>query len=174
MRRIKIHMSHPTTKTQLVQKAEEEFSNLLKEIETVSNEKCNKTQICGVWTIKDIIAHLYEWHNMLLGWYKLGMEGKKPQMPAPGYSWKDTPKLNQHIYEKYKNSDLQSMISALKSTHNEVLHLAKKHTDTELFTKKKYAWTASTSMSVYFNANTASHYRWAKDIIKKSRKGPTT
>ena len=41
--------------------------------------------------IRDVLAHLHHWHLLMLEWYRLGMTGEKPAMPATGYSWKMTP-----------------------------------------------------------------------------------
>ena len=40
---------------------------------------------------------------MFLGWYEDGLRGIAPQMPAPGYKWRETPKLNRAIWEKHRS-----------------------------------------------------------------------
>jgi hypothetical protein len=45
--------------------------------------------------------------------------------------------------------------------------MIEKHTDEELFEKKKYPWTGSTSLGAYFISATCSHYLWAYDLIRK-------
>ena len=42
--------------------------------------------------------------------------------------------------------------------------------DEELFTKKKYHWTGSTSLGSYLVSATSSHYDWALKLIRKSIK----
>ncbi|MBK7638470.1 MAG: ClbS/DfsB family four-helix bundle protein [Saprospiraceae bacterium] len=32
--------------------------------------------------IKDVLAHLHQWHVMMIGWYDCGMKGEKPDIPA--------------------------------------------------------------------------------------------
>eukprot|EP01030_Chromulinospumella_sphaerica_P020127 gene20127-20032_t len=39
---------------------------------------------------------------MFLQWYEDGMKGLKPEMPAKGYTWKETPALNREINSRYK------------------------------------------------------------------------
>lgn len=46
---------------------------------------------------RDIIMHLYEWHTMLERWYREGMDGDVPFMPAPGYKWRTIELLNMKI-----------------------------------------------------------------------------
>jgi hypothetical protein len=48
--------------------------------------------------------------------------------------------------------------------------IIEKHTDEELFTKKKYAWTGTTSLGSYLISATSSHYDWGLKTIKLLRK----
>lgn len=48
--------------------------------------------------------------------------------------------------------------------------LVRKHTDEELFTKKKQGWTGTTSLGAYLISATSSHYDWALKTIKPIKK----
>jgi hypothetical protein len=48
--------------------------------------------------------------------------------------------------------------------------LIEKHTDDELFTKKKYPWTGTTSLGAFLISATSSHYDWGLKTIKPLRK----
>jgi hypothetical protein len=50
------------------------------------------------------------------------------------------------------------------------MKIIQKHSDKELFTKKLYIWTGSTSMGSYFVSATSSHYDWLVKKLKKLRK----
>ena len=39
-------------------------------------------------------------------WYKAGMSGKKPAIPAEDVTWQTLPVLNHRIYKKYKGTEL--------------------------------------------------------------------
>lgn len=120
--------------------------------------------------IRDVLTHLHHWHILLLGWYKVGMKGGKPDMPAKGYTWKTLPDLNQIIWEDYQDTDVQKAKVLLKGSYKKVQALIDKHSEKELFEKKKYKWTGSTSLAAYLISNTSSHYDWAIKRIKKSMK----
>jgi hypothetical protein len=55
-------------------------------------------------------------------------------------------------------------------SHGEVMALIEAHTDAELFTRKRYAWTGSTSLGAYLVSCTSSHYDWALKLIRKGLK----
>ena len=88
-------------------------------------------------------------------------------MPAPGYTWKMTPELNQRIYETYRDVPYSEILARLKKSHDHMMEIIGSHTDDELFTKKRYPWTGSTSMGAYFVSSTSSHYDWANKHINK-------
>ncbi len=117
--------------------------------------------------IRDVLAHLYHWHTMFLEWYTTGMKGGQPEMPAKGYTWKMIPALNQRIREQYSRTRLKDIRLRLQTSHEQILKLIDKHTNDELFEKKKYAWTGSTSLGQYLVSATSSHYDWALKLIKK-------
>lgn len=120
--------------------------------------------------IRDVLAHLHHWHLMMLEWYQTGMKGNKPDIPAKGYTWKTTPELNKKIWEEYRNTGLAEISKKLEKSHKELMKVIEKHTDEELFEKKKYKWTGTTSMGAYFVSATSSHYDWALKLMKKGLK----
>jgi len=160
-------MARPKTKGELMQSSQDNFSKLMALVRSVPDESISKGGVCDEWSIKDILAHLHAWHMLCLVWYQEGMTGTKPPMPAPGYSWKQTPELNQEIYKEYQDEEYLNILSALEESHLEISEVIIKHSQEELFTKKLYAWTSSTSMGSYFISATSSHYDWATGLIKK-------
>ncbi len=58
------------------------------------------------WTIRDLLAHLTEWEQMFLTWYRTGCEGASPVLPAPGFKWNETPRLNRAIWRKHRHKSV--------------------------------------------------------------------
>jgi len=58
----------------------------------------------------------------------------------------------------------------LKSSFAKVQKVIKSHSDEELFEKKRYKWTGSTSMGSYLISATSSHYDWAMKLLQKYKK----
>lgn len=107
---------------------------------------------------------------MMLEWYKVGMKGEKPDIPARGYTWKTTPELNRWIWNKYKNTTLEKAKLNFKLSYQEIQGIIESHSDEELFEKKRYKWTGTTSLGAYLISATSSHYDWALKIIRKANK----
>ncbi|GBU24404.1 hypothetical protein R83H12_01034 [Fibrobacteria bacterium R8-3-H12] len=168
-------MPRPTNKKGLLEQAELNFNKLLEFIdglpEKIKNETYKNNELNDRdKTISDVICHLHEWHLMMENWYKVGMSGKKPSIPAEGYTFQTLPKLNHKIWEKYKGTELKKAIAMFKKSHKDVMALIEKHNDDELFTKKKYQWTGTTSLCAYFISATSSHYDWGLKTVKPLKK----
>jgi hypothetical protein len=168
-------MPRPTNKKDLLELSEINFNKLLKFIDELPDEIKNKTYTHNELndrdkTISDVICHLHEWHLMMKNWYKIGMSGKKPAIPAEDVTWQKLPVLNHRIYEKYKGTELKKAITMFKKSYKDVIALIEKHTDDELFTKKKYGWTGTTSLGAYFIGTASSHYDWGLKTIKPLKK----
>lgn len=162
-------MAVPKTKSELFEQSHNNYQKLNGFIDSFPDEQQTAEFLPGTLNrnIRDVLAHLYHWHLMLLDWYSTGMTSRKPEMPAKGYSWKDTKRLNQDIWEMYKTQPLEEIRASLDITHLELQAIIERHTEIELFEKKRYAWTGSSSLATYIRSNTLSHYNWAYKLIRK-------
>ena len=122
----------------------------------------------GGWSVKDVLAHLVEWQQMNLDWYAAGLRGEKPAIPAPGYTLRDLPRLNQMIYRKHHRRSLKAVMRDYHTYHEGVVDLIKTLSDTDLTTLNRYSWTGpSWTLSDYLRASTAAHYLWARTRIRR-------
>lgn len=163
-------MARPTNKSELLIAAQEQFTKLWKLLDLMTEEEQNATFIFEDRdrNLRDVLTHLYEWHQMMASWHKIGtLEGGIPHVPGEGYTWKTLPDLNRTIWEKYQNTTLSDAKENLKESHSMIIKLIEAHTNEELFSKSIYKWTKTTTLGAYFVSNTSSHYDWAIKKIKK-------
>ena len=165
-------MARPKNKKELLTNSKENFDKLIELISSYSPEEREKnfTPDKLYQNIRDIVAHLHHWNELMLTWYKEGMKGNKPPMPAEGYTWKTLPEYNKLMHTKYLGITTKEAIGLFKKSFRKVYKLIENHTNEELFTKKKYDWTGSTSLGAYLVSCACSHYEWAIKRIKKSMK----
>ena len=122
----------------------------------------------GGWSVKDILAHLVEWQQMNLDWYAAGLRGEKPAMPAPGFTLRELPRLNEMICRKHHRRSLQAVLRDYRSHHERVVELIKSLPDSDLVTLGRFPWTGpSWTLSDYLRASTAAHYLWARTRIRR-------
>lgn len=162
-------MPTPKNKKELIEFSSKNYELLMEKIKELPKEELIKPRQKGK-SIKDHLAHLYAWQLMMETWYKNGMKNIKIEMPAPGYTWKEIPKLNKKIDQEYKKTPLKEILKNLNKSHKKMLTIMNKHSNKELFTKKLYPWTGSSSLAIYLRGATSSHYNWAIKRIKKDLK----
>ena len=118
------------------------------------------------WSVKDILSHLVDWEQRLIGWYKEGKQGEVPKTPAPGMSWRDLPKLNQQGYERHKDETLEAVLAQYQTSYQQILALVEGLTEEEIFTVGVYEWAGNSPLLSWIAANTSSHYKWARRNIR--------
>ncbi|MEO9483628.1 MAG: ClbS/DfsB family four-helix bundle protein [Ekhidna sp.] len=165
-------MPRPKTKEELLILGKANYERLLALVDSLTSEQQSADFPPGTLNrnIRDVLTHIHHWHLMLLDWYKVGMAGAKPEMPAKGYTWKTMPDLNKKIWEDYQKVSLAEGRKLLNESFMKVQKLIQHHTDEELFEKKRYSWTGSTSLGAYLISATSSHYDWGLKLIKKATK----
>lgn len=163
-------MPRPTTKAELLDQARARYDALNKELADLSDDDLVVPGIIGDWSIKDVLAHLLAWQQMALSWYRTGKAGGTPVTPSEKYTWREIPALNQDIYETHRDRPLSTIQSEFAASHQETLDLIETMTEDELFAKKVYAWTKSTTLGSYLTSATGSHYDWARKEIRKGLK----
>ena len=88
-------MAKPQTKQELILLAQQQYQKMWAFIDAMSDEQQNAVFQFGDhigkeahWTrdqnIRDILIHLYEWHELLLNWVSANQKGQKqPFLPEP-------------------------------------------------------------------------------------------
>ncbi len=71
--------------------------------------------------------------------------------------------------ERAKTS-YEKAVTMLKKSHDEAMKLIESFSNKELFTKKYFNWTGTTSVGSYCVSSTSSHYDWAIQKLKKHKR----
>jgi hypothetical protein len=170
-------MPRPTTKPDLIKAAGEQFEKMWKLIDSMTDEAQNATFAFkdtpkkeAHWArdnnLRDVLVHLYEWHQLLLNWVKANQSGKeKPFLPAP-YNWKTYGDMNVEFWKKHQNTPYDTSKKMLRKSHSQVMTLIETFSNGELFAKGSFPWTGGSTLGSYCVSVTASHYDWAMKKIK--------
>ena len=175
-------MVRPQTKENLMIAAKENFEKLNtliskmsdKELTTPFDFSKDEKKKEAHWkrdkNLRDVLIHLYEWHQLILNWVESNQKGEeKPFIPQP-YNWRTYGDMNVEFWKKHQNTSLEDATKALQKSHKEVLKLAENFTNEELFSKKVYKWVGGSTLGSYFVSATSSHYDWAIKKLKAHQK----
>ncbi len=165
-------MARATTKEQLKHTSEENFTKLFALINSMTKEEQEKSFSFEDRdrNIRDVLVHLYEWHQLLLNWINSNQTGNKTNFLPEPYNWKTYPQMNVGFWEKHQKTSLEKSVTILKKSHSDVMKIIDTFSNEELFTNKYFSWTGTTSLGSYCVSATTSHYDWAMKKIKKHKK----
>jgi len=174
-------MPRPTTKIELITAANEQWDKMWGLIDSLpggaesiafdfgDDPKLKEAHWKRDKNLRDVLVHLYEWHQLMLDWTAANMGGEaKHFLPEP-YTWKTYGDMNAEFWKKHQATAYDEAKTMLCDSHDKIMALFESLTDKELFEKKHFSWTGTTTLGSYCISVTASHYDWAIKKIKKGR-----
>lgn len=161
-------MPRATNKKQLLDDANTTLAKLNTYLDTLTPEEWEMDGVVGEWAVKDVIAHLAEWHQMVLLWYNTGLNEKTPAVPAEGFTWRTIPDLNHQIYLKHHHRTAEDIRTWFTNSDKEAVAAVEALEDETLFTRGLYPWMNKNALGAYFVSCLSSHYTWA---LKEIRSG---
>lgn len=157
-----------SSKQALLGDIRKEHDALWARVQDIPRTRWRKPGVWGdEWTIVDLLAHLAEWQFMFLRWHDTGLSGAKPDMPAPGYKWNETPRLNRAIWQKHKARSAAAVVADFNEGYERILTVVNSLSDDQLLKPGSFAWTGAYPLTTYLGPNTASHYRFASKALKR-------
>lgn len=162
-------MPRPQTKAELLEAGEASFGALLALVDSLPEERRD-----AVFdfedrdrNVRDVLVHLHEWHLMLLAWAHANLAGGSVAFLPPGYTWTSYAGLNVALRDKHSHTTLDEAIALVTESRARARALIEARTDEELFEKRHFPWTGTTSLGAYCISGTSSHDEWAKKKIRK-------
>jgi hypothetical protein len=165
-------MPRPHTKPLLLSESQKEHDALEEFLATLTPDQMIQEGIVGEWSAKDVLAHLWEWEQMVLTWLATSQQGETPHVPAEGYKWNQLPTLNEEIYQKHHQRTLDEVLSMYQKSYQQVMETIEGLPEETLFTSGLYPWMNKNTLAAYFTSCTSSHYRWARKEIRKGYRAP--
>lgn len=171
-------MPRAQTKQDLILTANDKMKKLLALIESIPTEKQNldftfdadKMGKEAHWkrdkNLRDVLVHLYEWHQLLLIWVRNNQIGKSQPFLPPPYNWRTYGDMNVELWNKHQDTSYKKSLEIVKTSHEEVIKLVEGFSNDELFNKNVFEWVGGSTLGQYCVSATASHYDWAMKKVK--------
>ena len=156
------------TKAALLRSIQEEHEAFLALAASIPRSRYGEPGVWGDnWTIQDLFAHLTDWEQLFLGWYRLGLAGEVPPRPAPDYKWNQTPELNRALWLRHCGEPWKVVWSRFGRSYTQLLRRVTALTERQLLRPGAYPWTGKLPLASYLGPNSASHYRTARRILTR-------
>ncbi len=110
------------------------------------------------------------WSEAVVDWVRTARDGGELDLPAPGFKWNETPKLNADVARRAQREAYRSVNQRLDSAYEDVLRLIGEPSDRELCEPGVFGWTGKHAACQLISLNTARQYRTARTYIRRSLK----
>jgi hypothetical protein len=163
-------MPRPTSKKQLLECMEKEHDKLEALLRGVPAAQLGIISRTTEWSVLDVLGHLSDWEQMCLAWWKVGISGKVPPVPAEGYNWAQLPSLNVHLRTATRKRSPAAVLRRFTASYRTIRKTIEGIRERDLFEPGRFAWTGKNALAAYFISATSSHYAWAQKDVKKCLK----
>lgn len=165
-------MAVPQTKVELLNAMESGFAKLLSELASIPETLATTTDMEGhakgtTMSVKDLVAYLTGWGELVLKWNRLRAAGEEPDFPETGYKWNELGKLAAKFYRDYDSLSYVQLLLRFETTHQELMSLVNSLDDDALYGRP---WYGKWSMGRMIQFNTASPYANARSRLRKWKK----
>lgn len=169
-------MPQPQDKQSLIQKAQEDFNALMEALTSADKQlletnflpketKAKCTTFEQGENMRDVLTHIYEWQRLQVAFVENIRKGEpKDFIPDPyRKNYKEMDEVNRL---RHQSTSLNQAIALLQGSHPEIMALLESFTEEELFGKKVFKVTYTTTMAAYFVSVTISPYGQALKRLK--------
>ena len=154
------------SKAQILKRLQKERNALENTISSLNQDDMLQVPVVGVWTIKDVLAHLADWEAHMLVWVEAARRGDPVEHPDPGLTWRQLKLFNQRIYEAHRDQTLQEVFEYFHAVHAHFMAMVEGMPDEELLTDGIYAFLGKGSICGWLGQY-AAHDRWGNTHILK-------
>jgi hypothetical protein len=153
-------------RTELLHQIDLERRKLEKTLESLAPPAMERPGVVGIWSVKDLLAHLAAWEGFFLSWYRAGVRGETPEIPAPGFTWKQMHQLNEQVFREHRLHSLEDVQAWFYRSYQEIRQVVDDIPEKDLFEPGRYPWQGKHPLAGFIKANTCNHYRWANTKIR--------
>jgi hypothetical protein len=157
----------PSTREQLVDYVTTSFEKLRAELDG-AGPGAGRLPCADDWSVKDLLAVRAWWTESVVEWIEAGRRGESPVTPAPGYRWKETPRLNADVVRRTRRQSYRAVRSRLDRGYTVVLDTIAALDDRELLEVGAFEWAGKWPLARWISINTARQYVTARSFVRKA------
>ena len=160
-------MAIPTTRIELTDLVRASYEKLHSELDE-AGPRAARLACVDDWTVKDLLAVRAWWTERVIDWVEAGRRSEVPIVPAEGYRWSETPRLNADIVKQARRDSYDSIRARLERGYRRVMRTIDLLDDHELLDVGVFAWAGKYPISRWISINTARQYTTARTFIRRA------
>jgi hypothetical protein len=158
-------MPHVRDKSHILQRINTERRRLEQNLDRLTSDEMLQPGVVKGWSVKDVLAHLYDWEARLSVWLEAARRGEAAGCPDPEFTWRQIDQLNERIYLTHRDQPLDSVLQAFHETHRQFIQLVEAMPEDEMLTPAYYPFTGKASIFDWLHGF-AAHDLWGKTKIR--------
>ncbi|MGH1345720.1 MAG: ClbS/DfsB family four-helix bundle protein [Nannocystales bacterium] len=159
-------MAIPKTREELDSAMETAFGKLSLDLDRLSASQSREVCIDD-WTVVDVLTVRTWWGHAVVEWIEAGQRGEIPQTPAPGFAWKDTPRLNAGIIaDAPKRRSWKRVRADFAASREAVLAALEQLSDTELEGEGEFEWAGRWPVLRWVSVATTTGYASSRKYVR--------
>ena len=120
----------------------------------------------GVWSVKDILAHIAYWEEELIGWLETAQRGEVPADLAAGFTDEGVDRQNAAVYQQHRDRPLDEVLADFGSSHQAMLRVVERTPEQDLVDPDRFAWHQRQPLWKPVAETTYWHYDEHRDAIR--------
>lgn len=160
-------MPIPKTREELVGQVERSYRKLRDELEGAPADLPERRCVDD-WTVKDLLAVRTWWTERVVDWIEAGREGREVVLPAEGYGWSETPRLNEALVEEDRATPYPELRDRLQTGYERVCRTIDGLSDRELLEPGVFEWAGKWPLARWISMNTGRQYATARTYVRRA------
>jgi len=160
-------MPIPTTRAELEHLTRSSFEALQAELAEAGARAGGIPCVDG-WSVKDLLAVRAWWTEHVVDWIEAGRRGDRPIIPAAGYKWNETPRLNADVVRATRGESYRSVRARLERGFERVMRTIDSLDDRQLLDAGVFGWAGNHPVSRWISLNTARQYTTARTFVRRA------
>lgn len=150
------------TKERLLDLVRDSHARFDRIVGQLSDEQMLESSAQGIWSAKDIFAHMSAWEERCLGFLDADARGETPDF----ITWADVDRVNQRFYEENRHKTLDEVRAHFLHSFQAMLDRIESLSEEDLISPDRYPWLKETPLWLLFAYNTFDHYPRHGDRIR--------
>lgn len=122
------------------------------------------------WTVKDLLVVRVWWAEQVVNWIEAGLRDETPQVPAQGYRWHETPRLNADLVRAARRESYRAVRTRLESAFARVVQTIDGLDDRALLSVGVFAWAGKHPIARWISLNTTRQFTTARTFVRRALK----
>ncbi len=169
-------MAEQINRTTLLDNMQRGYVALEAVLTPLNEDQVTTAGVNGDWSIKDILAHIATWQQILLERLQAANRGEEPALPPDlDVTEEEIDRLNAQFYEENKARPLAGVLTDFRTSYQHIAKIVQAISDEELTDPHRFAWMGGEPLWRLIPGDTYAHYpehiESIQEWLTKTKKG---